>query len=179
MSANRELDYALNFDAIAVAKDLSKVLNLHGKDAGMLTLAIAMDASKRRSDLLSERNDTNYRLNFSGTVELLEENGFELCVTIPFVDPDGVHEEQRIYWHPELLTLLTMESYQGESLNSGTMYFCWKPNKPNASTPERASGTWKGYTTNNPCFQGSIDIREGLFYNIQKMKDQGSFVKWY
>lgn len=177
MPKNTELEALLNFDPVAVAEDF------HGGErndaSGMLALGIAMIHGEAKRAALEAMDDTKFSNTMVDAIRIVEREGFQLLLTIPFKgkgyrDEPDTAEEFRIYWNPELSALLTMESYRTDSLNTGKVHFAWKANEGESVWPPQCSGGCRG---DDMVFVGDYDIREAFVYRLNRMKETGTFVK--
>lgn len=178
MPKNEELDAMLAFDPLDTAEKMLRGIGTQG-DATMLGLGLSMKHNALKRAALEELDDTTFSNTMADTIRIVEREGFELLLTIPFMgkgfgDEPETPEEYRIYWHPELHALLTMESYGTEDLNTGKMHFAWKSDDPNRHWPDQCSGGCRG---GDRVFVGDYDIREAFAYRLTRMEETGTFVK--
>lgn len=177
MPKNTELEELLDFDPVAAAEDIFG--GRRNMKSGMLGLLFALDHNKRKTQALEALDDTKFSNTMADAIRIVEREGFELLLTIPFMgkgfgDEPDTPEEYRIYWNPELSALLTMESYQTDSLNIGKVHFAWKANDGVSAWPPQCSGGCHG---DDAVFVGDYDIREAFVYRLNRMKETGTFVK--
>lgn len=177
MPKNAELEELLDFDPVAAAEDIFG--GRRNMESGMLGLLFADSNNKRKTQALEALDDTKFSNTMADTIRIVEREGFQLLLTIPFMgkgfgDEPDTPEEYRIYWNPELSALLTMESYRTDSLNIGKVHFAWKANDGVSVWPPQCSGGCRG---DDSVFVGDYDIREAFVYRLNRMKETGTFVK--
>lgn len=179
MPKNAELEALLDFDPIDSAE---KFLGERRTDASnMLGLALAMKHGDAKRAMLERLDDTKFSNTMADAIRIVEREGFQLLLTIPFTgkgyrDEPDTAEEFRIYWNPELSALLNLESYRTDSLNTGKVHFAWKANEGVSPFPPQCSGGCEG-ESGNYTFVGDYDIREAFVYRLNRMKETGTFVK--
>lgn len=177
MPKNTELEALLNFDPIAVAEDLTGERRTDASN--MLGLALAMKHGEAKRAALEAMDDTKFSNTMADAIRIVEREGFQLLLTVPFTgkaygNEEPTAEEFRIYWHPELCALLNLESYRTNSLNTGKVHFAWKANDGESIWPPQCSGGCRG---DDKVFVGDYDIREAFVYRLNRMKETGQFVK--
>lgn len=171
MAQQTFIDALLEYDPIAEAEKLAGI----GLRDDLMSLGLTIAHNRNKQTILKELGDTCFSNTMVDAIRIVEAQGFQLLLTIPFTgkgfgDEPDTPEEYRIYWNPELSALLTMESYLTKSLNMGKMYFAWEAN-PGETYHPRASGRWY----DGKVFVGDIDIREAFVYKLNRMKDAGTF----
>ncbi len=179
MPKNPELESLLNFDPLYTAE--TALGGDRSEASGLLGLALAIKHNEAKDAVLDALDDTKFSNKMVDAIRIVEREGFQLLVTIPFVgkqfpnDPE-TPEEFRIYWNPELSALLCMESYHTDSLNTGKVYFAWKATDQNRPYPSGCSGGGEG-PAGDCTFVGDYDIREAFAYRLNRMKETGEFIK--
>jgi hypothetical protein len=181
----------LSFDGIAAAEKITGASYKDETPDGEATMALGMllhmDSSERKRKILKERNDTHFGITFLETVKLLNNMGFakvyeEKFGSISYSGEPTVKETFMVLWS-EKGVLVTIDSYNGRSLNSGEAYFNYESddyhnlsgcsNGPiilDSSSPDRNKWT---YSKAREC---SLDIREGFKYRIESMSENGKFL---
>ncbi|WP_327210165.1 hypothetical protein [Rhizobium leguminosarum] len=141
---------------------------------GILALSISIDAGRRKRNLLAESGDTYMGMQMSAYRTIIESYGFELVLDTPFL---GHHAEERhfIYAHCDGL-LLSVDSYGGERVNGGKVYYTWQTSP---DVKDRHNLTSSGGYIDRGVFtlwQGDHDCREAIIHNLENLRAAGSFV---
>jgi hypothetical protein len=168
-----ELEGRLQFDAIQAAEDLTG-LDSHKTDLPVwLAIGMMQANGKRKSELLTAQLDSTFSSKLDYYERVLAAEGFSKVFEME-IPNDPTHEKDYqdkyfIYWHPDGL-LLSFDSYFGDSVNGGHIYFNFKPND------------WKQFCTLNIPLSGgggvyeSLDCREAIRYYLGKMRETGTFL---
>jgi hypothetical protein len=123
---------------------------------------------------LSERDDTFYGMQMDVYRAIIEAYGFELVLETPF-QGRNVEERHFVYAHRDGL-LLSMDSYDGERVNGGNVYYTWRKNADVKDTHHlTSSGRYldRGVYT---LWEGSHDCREAIVHNLNSLRAEGLFV---
>jgi hypothetical protein len=105
---------------------------------------------------------------------IIESYGFELVLDTPF---RGHHAEERhfVYAHRDGL-LLSVDTYGGERVNGGKVYYTWQTSP---DVKDRQNLTSSGGYIDRGVFtlwQGDHDCREAIVHNLENLRAAGSFV---
>lgn len=172
------LNTLLSLDPIAIAEECLGEEQTH--ESNLLGLGLALQINKLKKTVLDAMGDTKFGISYDDTIRIVEAQGFQLHLTVSFLGKhssiEPTSEEMRIYWHPELHAMITMESYQSK-LNTGTIRYAWKANDPTQFSPTtHSSGAFYG---DDRVFVGDFDIREAFVFHLNRMKETGTFIpKW-
>ena len=168
-----ELMGRLKFDAIQAAEDLTG-LDSHNTDLPVwLALGMMQANGKRKAELLTANLDSTFSNKLDYYEQVLAAEGFEKVLEIPIPHDPTLEREYGdryfVYWHPDGL-LLSFDSYCGDSVNGGHIYFNFKMNDPQ-----------EFYLLNIPVgscngVADSIDCREAIRYYLGKMRENGKFL---
>ncbi len=85
-----------------------------------------------------------------------------------------------IYIEREAGILLRFDTYQQNDVNSGSFYYCWKPNDDvNNYNHVISSGQWYNYDRQDRSkmyWGGYHDSREAIRFHINQLKQNGTFI---
>jgi hypothetical protein len=165
----------LKFDVIGeVEQATGRRVTTEPDVTGLMALSFSIDAAQRKRELLSEACDTYMGMQMGDYRAIIEAYGFELVLETPFL---GHFSDERhyVYAHRDGL-LLSVDTYQGERVNGGKVYYAWQ------TTPDvkdrhslTSSGGWidKGVFT---LWLGDHDCREAIIFNLDALRAAGKFV---
>jgi len=178
------LAHELKYDAIA---DTEKELGISYKDpivgdaVTFASMAKMWESSARKNEILKERRDTLFSNELDYYLEVIEENGFEKVLVLPFDIDDGRKEKFFIYWHPDGL-LLRFDTYNSTIVNGGNVYYNWETTNKDHE--------WDILSSHGPiehrgdedgdfywCVSGNHDCREALIHNMTRLRENGNFLK--
>lgn len=77
--------------------------------------------------LLKQAGDTTWGMSVLEYIEVITKFGFQQVYIEPFVC-DNRKESLYIFFHVELSILLSFDTFNGSSVNSGHFYYNWSPN---------------------------------------------------
>ena len=177
------LERELKYDAIADTEDK---LGIYYKDpvAGdavkFLSMAAMWGSNARKNEILLERKDTTMSCSLDYYLEVIEENGFERVLEIPFNSRWGNVETYYIYWHPDGL-LLSFDTFNGNHVNGGKVFYNWETTKREHN--HRITSSYSPIEYRNEdgdfywCIAGDHDCREALIHNMNQLRANGNFLK--
>ncbi len=125
--------------------------------------------NQKKQAVLQLAGDTHFNLSIKDYLNLIQTNGFILQLQEEF--QGNQKDTHYIFWHPDDSILLSFCSY-GDRVNGGSIYWNWKSNTDRLWPQTPCSG----HIEDGVCV-GDIDCREGLFYNIRKMRETGQFLQ--
>lgn len=124
-TTNDELSILMKQDPVATAEKLTgQKVTTEPNLPGIFALQLSMEKGKRMKSLLAERGDVWSGMNVDDYRSVIEAHGFELVYSSSFAG-NGGEERHFIYAHREGL-LLSMDTYAGERVNGGKVYYCWR-----------------------------------------------------
>ena len=168
-----ELKSRLAMDALQVAEDLTGTSYKEDESTVWLGMALMQENGKRKAELLTAQLDSTFSNKLDYYERVLADEGFskvfEMEIPHDPADKKEYHDRYFIYWHPDGL-LLSFDSYWGDSVNGGNIYFNFKMNDPQ-----------EFYHLNIPVgscngVADSIDCREAIRYYLGKMRENGTFL---
>lgn len=174
-------DQLLAFDPLAAAEQVTGQSYKASEETGILGLLLAKRHGEVKNQLLMELDDTTLNNELDRYVRIITELGFELVLDVPFdargwKDDDPVrHEHLYIYAHHDGL-LLSFDTYHSVRVNGGKVYYCWKPNPGINSWNYTSSGSMHKNEDGSIYWAGNHDCREALRHNLQKLRDNGTFL---
>lgn len=182
---------ALRYDALLEAEKLTGTSYKDDKLTESLGMALHLRHVQTKRKLLEAAGDTRFGMAWPDFKALLPKLGFEIVLTEAFPDEEGRQEEAICAWSAERGALLWAETYHlnyvwddpafaakyPPGINSGKVYFTWRPNDDHEWSLEGAShGPIKGcadYLTRHVDY----DIREGLGHFLSLAEEHGQFIK--
>lgn len=176
------IDHMLSFDPLDTAEKLVGADTSASLALGML-LNLEHGATKEK--VLTERGDTTFHNKLDRYISIIESAGFEKALELNFTSNYSEDEKYVIYAHRDGL-ILSFDTYQGDSVNGGHLYYAHRPhNKDKWPTAYSSGGfvsdvAWPAHgVPDNVWWFGYHDAREALLYNIEKLREQGEFLaKW-
>jgi len=187
----------LAFDGLAEAEKITGKDSANDDATVMLGMLSTMDNQERKQKALRATSDTRYDIKIEELFDILEVEGFEKIFQREFTRPDIYRADNETYdyidssnlyafWHPTEFILVEFESYPRHkiedgavvaeyfTINSGSMYYCIKPNGDQREFGQlTSSGGFR-----NGIWSGNHDIREGFRFNLNNLRENGTFVKW-
>jgi hypothetical protein len=173
-------DELLNFDALDTAEKITGKSYKTDKDTELLGLALLMGHKEEKKSRLAESCDTYFSQSLENYLSIVNELGFKLAYTEKIIPKtkDDKEDTYYIFYHPEGI-ILSFDSYWGnKSINGGNFYYNWRPNNIKNRSRLTSSGSFARYDTENNDYiwSGYHDCREALRYNINRLREHGSFV---
>jgi hypothetical protein len=172
------VEQVLNFDPLASAEEMTGESYKTCKLTEAIGVLSHFDHNQRKRELLKSIGDTYFSMTWDELKALLPNLGFQILAIEEFPGDDNHTEEMIFAWDPVRSALLTAHSYWGrKSVNTGTVYFCWKPTDRNdwalnrcSSSPLEVNGEYVGRSY-------GYDIREGLKHFLETADRKGTFFK--
>jgi len=182
---NQEFDNMLNFDPIDFAEKLTGNSYKDDNDTANLALGIAIQHNAQKSEMLAAAGDSTFSNEIGQYIRIIEDIGFECVASIPFVGKSPWEDERKetlyLYAHRDLGILLKFDTFNGDHVNSGNFYYCWKPNdcENHKWMQMTSSGTLREDENGEKYWVGYHDCREAIRYHINQLKKAGTFIqKW-
>lgn len=141
---------------------------------------IAMQEYTRRKDaVLTERGDTKFSNTLEDYMRIVTSYGFEVALELPFTSRrSGQDETYFILVQPELGLVLCFDTYGGDKVNGGKVYYNWKPADMDNYWDCTSSGGFHNYDE-DPVWAGDHDCREALIFNMERLRKRGTLLpKW-
>lgn len=162
----------LKFDGLAEAERITGKSYKEDELTKGIGLAAVMANNMRTTEALKQTNDTHFGMTAVEFIAMLGEIGFQEVYRQPFTSSGG---DQMFYmfWHADGI-LLKWDTY-GPVINSGNFYYAWKP-KPEVFEQSFWDFTSSGGFREDHVWVGNHDCREGMRYNIQRLRDNGEFL---
>lgn len=176
------IDDMLNFDPFQVAERLTGDSCKDSGDTAMLSLAIAIHHNKHKNEVLHLADDTTIGSDLVRYQRIIDELGFTPVLVLPFEAPDwnaGDPPRQEtffIYAHLEKGILLVFDTYDGDGVNGGKFYYCWKPTDLKNRFGITSSGGFRNYGTEDRYWAGYHDCREAIRHHIRQLDENGTFL---
>tara|TARA_R110000824_G_scaffold12226_7_gene53632 strand:- start:51350 stop:52162 length:813 start_codon:yes stop_codon:yes gene_type:complete len=132
-----------------------------------------------KDEILKKRKDTLFRNTKDYYLAVIEENGFEKVLEIPFVSHDK-QETYFVYWHPDGL-LLSFDTFNEDGINGGKIKYNWTAN----DWEKMPWGILSSHAPFKTCqnngeeieyISGDHDAREALIYNMDQLREHGTFL---
>ena len=176
----------LKSDPLYIAEKITGKDYQSDQNTVMLGMALQMGKSRIVAERLTQNCDVHFRMKLPEYIKAFEEMGFKKIYSEPFMRKDLHSGEEfqntfNCYWHDEYSVLLSFDTFTfskniPESLNGGDVYFNWKPYDKKHCYFVPASGCWKE-TKNGLVHIGYFDCREAVRFYLEKMRDEGTFIK--
>lgn len=145
-------------------------------------LFVGMLSAERKQNALKSTRDTHWGMSWNYLMELLKENGFKMGTEWTFIDDQYKDEEIKreragIYYRTDGVVLFAESYGNGKDVNSGKCFYELE-RKPSADKNDfrMLVRTGSSYDNGNK-LENEIDIREGLFHNLNKALRYGNFLK--
>ena len=179
------LQKSLKYDPLAEAERTTGCSYKEDGVIGNMVTGIGMELMWKngavKNKLLKERKDTLFSNTLEYYLEVIESNGFEWCLEIPFESCWGGEDRFYIFWHPDGI-LLSFDTFnRNTSINGGKIYYNWTSNSKKAWS----SGCLSSHSGSFKCkldgkevsaVSGSHDAREALIYNIDRLREEGTLL---
>lgn len=180
------IDDLLKEDPIAIterATGKGHWSNFDEKDMAVALFVSALSADRKKNALKSTR-DTYFGMSWDYLMELLKENGFKVGTEWIFVDDQYEDENPKqekagIYYRTDGVVLFAESWGNGKDVNSGKCFYELERktsiDKKDFRMLVRTGHSWEDGNK----LENEIDIREGLFHNLNKAEHYGNFLrKW-
>ena len=165
----------LQFDSLSEAEKIT------GKDytSDPMTSALGMllhiDNAEREVEMLAGSDDTTLSNELDNYVRIVEDEGFQLVLTVPFTTSRSKSAESLfVYWHPEGI-LLRFDTYESARVNGGDFYYNWAPNENVDAYRFTSSGSFFD-DEGEMVWSGNHDSRKALRYHISQLRSNGRFL---
>ncbi len=183
----------LTIDAVALAEDLTGKSWKEDENVGLTSLGLQMKLSRFKELAMRSLKDTHYGMSTEEFIGLLTEKGFQLVYLEEFTR-DSIHnhckDQLNVFFHRGDGVLLIFDTYNQKSVNGGVFHYCWTPVGGELSKryDVTSSGGWesisepdwrKTYDEGTPgdlYWRGNHDCREGMFRDIQRLKEAGTLL---
>lgn len=166
------VEAALNFDPLSEAERITGTSYKDDDDTTLLGMALMWSQREKKNRLLAEARDTNsWNQTLAEWTAVIEDMGFRLlcCEPIP-----GTGDKHRIWWHDDGI-LLHADSYGDDAVvNGATALFNYCG--PRSAMHSCSSG-FAGELDGQDVWDASRDAREGFRFAVDRMRQQGRFVK--
>lgn len=183
------LENILSIDPVAEAEKLADLMEVDGTDRDSLMLGLCLTANQIKRDALKDRGDIHFGATFTEACAIAEDIGFKLILSHEFTADDNYNgfprenektwtETLNFYWLDGMLLML--ESYNGNSLNSGKVYFNWIANEGVSAFFPTSSGGCDQNEAGQWVFSGDRDVRDGLRHIVNRLHATGTLLpKWH
>jgi hypothetical protein len=170
--SDEQLSALMKLDPLAAAEEMT------GQPADSMNLSLAIGLglaqtkSKKMRELLTKRGDVWDGMPLEAYRSTIEAYGFELAYSSSFAGRNS-QEQHLIYAHRRGL-LLSMDTSNGDRVNSGHAYYCWKMNPAVDDAHLISSGHFT--RADASIWAGDHDVREALIFNMERLAANGVFV---
>lgn len=189
-----DLREILDFDPLSAAESLTDKSYKTDETTEMIGFYLHLAHNQKKNEILKAAKDSTLNNNLIDYLAIIYDIGFELAGEWKFSNRDGtVEETQYLFAHRELGIILNFDTYGANHVNSGSFFYCWKPNDPKDAYLVTSSGCFESESLknwrNDPNFtedfpsdiywSGNHDCREAIRYNINQLRENGTFLpKW-
>lgn len=166
----------LNFDPLDTAEKVTGKSYKDDRDTSLLGLALFTEHNSRKKKLLSESCDTYHGQTLSKYLEVVLSLGFQEAIKETFKGHSDDREETYfIFWHPSGV-LLSFDTYLGEHVNGGHLYYNWSPAISCDDYYSCLSSGSGADVDGRLVWTGYHDCREALRFNFVSLQDKGTFL---
>lgn len=175
MSDNDEnLACFLKQDPFDIAEKVTGKSYKHDETTQGVGFLMTQSLAKEKHDALKARGDTVFRNTISDYVRIIEAYGFEKVLVVPFTSNYAQIEALFVYAHKAKGLLLGFDTFHGETVNGGNVYYNWVPNEDEKLHNLISSG---GYYKD--VWAGHHDCREALIFNLTNLDKHGKLLsRW-
>lgn len=175
----------LSFDPLYAAEQMTGQYYQDDEGTSALGFLLAMAHSQEKNTHLTEQDDTTLSNDLNRYIRIITEMGFEQVLQLPFAgklfgDEDYRHEHYFIFAHRQHGLLLAFDTFGGDQVNGGKLYYCWRPKDITQYVPYLlSSGHYCNYDSPDRYWAGDHDCREAIRYNVANLLQHGTFLsKW-
>jgi hypothetical protein len=143
-------------------------------DRGVILLGMQLAMRKHDAEerMLTDADDVRSGMTLSEYCGVVERLGYRQVLSVPFEGKD-YSDELQVWWQASRGLLLVFDTYFGKkSVNSGHVYYNWRPS-PNTRQYELTSS---GTSTKDGVWYGNHDCRKALRINMDLLAANGDFV---
>lgn len=142
-------------------------------DLGML---FHLQHTRNKKQMLIQNLDTHYSMLYSDYIKVVEDLSFKKLDEWFYNSKDNDFKEVMTHWYHDAGIYLVTETFTWDegrtSLNTAYLYMCWISDDPYYNYGITPSG--KNFKVGERYgFQGNIDVREGLRFNVDTLLDKG------
>ena len=188
---NEELETRLAFDALNAAEKITgRSINDGDRPAGEIASMLLQENEDRKRELLLINNDTTFFDTLEHFTAVILDMGFDLALREDFISDsslDGRNKGQEsfyIYAHRDGM-LLAFDTFWGDKMNGGHLYYNWVPNSVNDRSGAAGIGSFKEHPEGvefdgrRLIWVGDHDCREALRLKVNRLRKHGRFMpKW-
>ena len=169
-----KIDDLLAFDPLSAAEDATGKSWQESGETSDFGVALHMLHNRRKEEALRSVRDTTFSCDLDYYLSVVEDEGFEEVLSIPFESTSSGHPEKfMVFFKRSEGVLLKFDTYRlsKPGVNGGSFYYNVRP---------FASG-WAHGVTSSGCFEdgiwvGSHDCREALRHHMQRLREWGEFI---
>lgn len=183
MKTKEEIKQILNFDPLdSIAKAFGEEAT---KNAG-LCIGVVAEHSQHVRGTMKEIGDTYMGMSAQEFIDLLKFNGFQEAYSEEFAS-DGSLECLFVFVHAKDHLLCRFDTFRSR-INSCKVHYAWQPKNFEKSYQFTSSGGFYDKSgeyasrSNVPnselIFFGDHDGREGMFFNLRNLRNNGTFTTW-
>jgi hypothetical protein len=168
----------LDFDPLGEAEKLTGSSYKEDEGTGALGMLLHMEHGAEVRREMEASNDTHYNSTFAEARAVYADLGFEEVFAEHYQGYNGNTELELILWHSDgVLAHLTSYSWGDKEpgQNSSTMWMNWKYNEGEYPSGMSGSFIFDG-DTNLHTWAGDRDVRTGLRYHFEDMRETGTFL---
>lgn len=166
----KSIEALLSFDPLAHAEDVTGASYKSDEATMALGVLLHMDHGKEKADALRLSADSYFNQPLPEFIAFLEGIGFVqiLCDDIQET-ADERGNKYRIFWRDGVL--VSFDSYWEDSrVNGGNAYLFYQGQRD--AIFQGSSGMVRG-TDDDPVWEVSFDVREGLRFRLDRLSDAG------
>lgn len=162
-------------DALAKAEEITGSSYKNDELTGMLGLIISAQKNAITTKLLEELDDTTFSNRESDYLRKMQDFGFDIVLTIPFNNKEGIEERFYVLFHRRLGILLQFDTFTWSddgswakagkqvpppSVNGGKFYYNWSPNSKTNRNGLTSSGGFMSKREDRFCTMFDNNLNE-------------------
>lgn len=189
------LSQLLKYDPLTAAEEMTGKSYKTDRLTENLGLAMHILHVEQKDAMLKSVGDSTFSNTLENYLKIIESAGFEFAKRWSFKS-DGIYdtvcdEFEYVYAHRELGIVLHFDTHRGVDLNSGSFYYCWRPDESKDNWGVTSSGgfeseghrDWRKWdndiTPDDLYWEGNHDCREAIKFKVSRLKEHGTFLpKW-
>lgn len=162
----------LRYDALADAEEIRGTSYKDDEGTSALGFVLMRRAADMKAEILGQAGDTVFNNELGRYLDIVTGYGFMPAYEEKFQGPiSDCEETYHILYHPSFGLLLSFDTFRGDHVNGGKIYYNWRP-------AEEGWSRWtsSGHMRDDGVWVGDHDAREALLFNLRMLRENGKFV---
>lgn len=166
----------LNFDPLSCSEKITGKSYKEDKDTEKLGVYFHLVHNSNKKQMLMQNLDTYWAMPYENYISVVKDLGFKKL-------DEWYHDKEIMtHWYHDAGLYLVTETHTWEdsntpNLNTAHLYFSWISNEHHDNYGIRPSGSYFK-VEGKYGFQGDIDVREGLRFNVETLLSNGTLVPY-